>query len=209
MNALTVLTRSYPVLPVAQFASDDHARACAELFNEAGVPAIEVTLRHESAWQHLRICRDIMRNSLVGVGTVTRGEQLLQAADSADFAISPGFSPQLGAQVSTNFAYIPGVATASEVLQAMQAGFTALKLFPAEAVGGRALLKALGGPFPEVRFCPTGGIGEQNLDDYLTLDNVVCVGGSWVVPDLDAINKNASALLKNLQGLYQNRAQTQ
>lgn len=205
MNTLTVLTRSYPVLPVAQFASDDHARACAELFCEAGVPAIEVTLRHEAAWKHLSICREIMRNSLVGVGTVTRAEQLLQAVDSADFAISPGFSPKLVEQVPANFAYIPGVATASEVMQAMQVGFKVLKLFPAEVVGGRALLKTLAGPFPEVRFCPTGGIGEQHLEDYLALDNVVCVGGSWVVPDMDAINKNQSALLKSLRGLYQNR----
>lgn len=204
MNARELLLHSAPVMPVANFESDVHARACAELFAEAGVPAIEVTLRHADAWRHVEICRQLMPDSRIGVGTVTNATEINRASELADFAISPGFDASLLAFLPAKFTYIPGVSTASEVMQAVNAGFSVLKLFPAEAVGGITLLKALGGPFPEIKFCPTGGINPGNYQDYLALPNVLCVGGSWVIPSLESLKNDRSKLLSALKNLYNN-----
>ncbi|HCS27009.1 MAG TPA: keto-deoxy-phosphogluconate aldolase [Spongiibacteraceae bacterium] len=204
MDALSLLQHSTPVMPVANFSSDEHATRCAELFAEAGVPAIEVTLRHADAWKHVEICRRLMPECRVGVGTVTNAAGINRASELADFAISPGFDPGLLAFLPAKFTYIPGVSTASEVMQATNAGFSVLKLFPAEAVGGVTLLKALAGPFPDIKFCPTGGISLKNYQDYLALPNVLCVGGSWVIPSLDSLQSERSELLRSLKNLYNN-----
>ncbi|MFT5033992.1 MAG: 2-dehydro-3-deoxyphosphogluconate aldolase/(4S)-4-hydroxy-2-oxoglutarate aldolase [Bermanella sp.] len=202
MKSQGILELSAPVMPVANFVSDEHARLCAELFSEAGVPAIEVTLRHPNAWRHVDICRRLMPNSQIGVGTVVDAAGLIRASEIADFAISPGFDPGLNSAIPEGFNYIPGVSTASEIMQAANAGFSVLKLYPAEAVGGCDLLKALQGPFPRIKFCPTGGISEQNYQDYLALANVLCVGGSWVIPSLHRIESERSELLRSLKTLY-------
>lgn len=202
MNPRTLLAKSAPVMPVANFQSASHAQACAELFAEAGVPAIEVTLRSSDAWEYFYICRKIMTNAQVGVGTVTTRAQLQTAVDEAAFAISPGFAPQLLDVLPEGYCYIPGVATASEVMQAAARGFTTLKLFPASIVGGVAALKAFSGPFPELCFCPTGGISLANMNDYLALDNVLCVGGSWLIPTEESIQSQRQTLLSDLRKLY-------
>lgn len=202
MNPLELLRTSAPVMPVANFHSDSHARACAEVFAEAGVPAIEVTLRSPRAWDYFHICREIMTQAQVGVGTVTTRTQLQTAVEEAAFAISPGFSPDLLEVLPDGFCYIPGVATASEVMQASAKGFSVLKLFPAAVVGGVAALKAFAGPFPDMVFCPTGGVSLQNMHEYLALDNVVCVGGSWLIPSQAALQSDRDALIRKLKQLY-------
>ena len=116
-DALTVLKKAAPVMPVAAFQSMDHARACAELFAEAKVPAVEVTLRHPDAWQMIKLFKELMPSALIGVGTVVNRRQMLRAMDETDFVISPGFSAELSAMArKTLTTYIPGVATATEVM---------------------------------------------------------------------------------------------
>ncbi len=202
-DALTVVKKAAPVMPVGQFKSLDHAKACAELFAEAGVPAVEITLRHDDAWQMVKTFRDVMPKALIGVGTVLNRRQMLRAVDEADFVISPGFSRELSMLAhKTLTTYIPGVATATEIMAAMAEEHRVFKMYPATAIGGVALLKALTGPFPEAVFCPTGGISEANYQEYLALPNVACVGGSWLVPSEEALAKDRDGYLSMLHNLY-------
>lgn len=202
-DALSVLKQSAPVMPVAAFKSMDHAAACADLFAEAGVPAVEVTLRHPDAWQMIKLFKERMPGASIGVGTVVNRRQMLRAMDEADFVISPGFSSELSAMArKTLTTYIPGIATATELMAAMAEEHSVFKLFPASAIGGVKLLKALAGPFPDAVFCPTGGISVEDYQDYLALDCVHCVGGSWIVPSEQALKKERAAYLTMLQSLY-------
>lgn len=204
-DASTVLASAAPVMPVAQFESVDHAKACAELFAEAGVPAIEVTLRHPDAWQMVALFRERLPDALVGVGTVLTRPQMLRAVDEADFVISPGFSPELSAMArKTLTTYIPGVATATELMAAMADDHRVVKFFPATAIGGVQLLKALAAPFADVQFCPTGGINQSNFNDFLSLDCVPCVGGSWLVPSPARLRQDPESCLRTLTSLYGN-----
>ncbi len=203
-DALTVVKKTAPVMPVAQFTSLDHAKACAELFVEAAVPAVEITLRHPDAWQMVKLCKDLMPNALIGVGTVLNRRQMLRAVDEADFVISPGFSRELSMLAhKTLTTYIPGVATATEIMAAMAEEHRVFKMYPAAAIGGVALLKSLSGPFPDAVFCPTGGISEANYQEYLALPCVSCVGGSWIVPSEAALQKDRAGYLSMLKRLYQ------
>jgi 2-dehydro-3-deoxyphosphogluconate aldolase/(4S)-4-hydroxy-2-oxoglutarate aldolase len=202
-DALTLVKKTAPVMPVAQFKSLDHARACAELFAEAGVPAVEITLRHADAWQMVKIFKDLVPNALIGVGTVINRRQMLRAVDEADFVVSPGFSPELSLLAQkTLTTYIPGIASATELMAAMSHEHRVFKCFPAAAIGGVSLLKALSAPFPEAVFCPTGGISQENYQEYLALPCVSCVGGSWIVPSEDALLKDRSGYLSTLKYLY-------
>ena len=123
-------------------------------------------------------------DAIVGAGTVTNITQLTQVQTAgAQFAISPGATPALlEAGKGADIPLIPGIATVSELMMGIEYGYDRFKLFPAEAVGGVKLLKSIHGPFPDIRFCPTGGINESNYQDYLALPNVSCVGGSWIMP---------------------------
>jgi len=145
---------------------------------------LEVTLRSDVALGAIRAIRTEVPEATVGAGTVLTPAQLDNALSAgAQFAISPGLTPALAAAAQrTATCFIPGVASASEAMQAADAGFIAQKFFPAAAAGGPALLKALAGPLPHLRFCPTGGINPVNAPDYLALSNVACVGGSWLAP---------------------------
>ncbi len=198
----TLLEETAPVLPVASFCSDEHARACARLFARAGVPVLEVALRHPGAWEHLAICRELMPGARVGVGTVRAAGELERASRSADFAVSPGLSLEL-CRIAADLGveYVPGVWSASEVMAAASIGLDRLKFFPAVA-GSTDVLAALEGPFPDVRFCPTGGVHSGNYGDYLALANVSCVGGSWVVPSLEEIEARRHVWLERLGNLY-------
>ena len=175
------------VLPVVTATDVETTVQLARALQRGGMGAIEITLRTGAALASIRAVRDALPGMLVAAGTVTDGAQLDSAlAAGASLAISPGATPDLlRAAVASGADFIPGVATASELMQGLEYGFTLFKLFPAEAVGGRALLKSLAGPFPQARFCPTGGLNPGNFRDYLSLPNVVCCGGSWMVsPDL-------------------------
>ncbi|MEM9554083.1 MAG: bifunctional 4-hydroxy-2-oxoglutarate aldolase/2-dehydro-3-deoxy-phosphogluconate aldolase [Acidobacteriota bacterium] len=152
---------------------------------DAGLPMLEITLRTDAALASIEaMARALDGEAIVGAGTVTSARDLDAVRDAgARFAVSPGAPPALlAAAADGDLPLIPGVASATEAMTAADAGFDTLKLFPAEAAGGVALLKALAGPLPALRFCPTGGIGPNNYLDYLALDAVLCVGGSWVAP---------------------------
>lgn len=171
-----------PVIPVLTVASPDQAVPLARALAAGGIRVLEITLRTGAAIEAVRRIAAQVPQAIPGVGTVTTAEQFSAARGAgARFAVSPGFSVELAAAAGT-LPWLPGVATASEVMAAQRVGFDHLKFFPAAAAGGIAALTALGGPFPEVRFCPTGGIDANSAPDYLALANVVCVGGSWLAP---------------------------
>ncbi len=151
-----------------------------------GLPVAEVTFRTLEAAEAIRVLAD-EPELLVGAGTVTRAEQVEVAVEAgAEFVVSPGFSSAVVSRCAElGVPIIPGVATATEVIAALDHGLSVLKLFPAEAVGGIPTLTALAGPFPDVRFVPTGGVNAANLAAYLSVPSVAAVGGSWMVaPDL-------------------------
>lgn len=153
----------------------------------SGMRAVEITLRTPAALDSIRAVKQEVPDLLVAAGTVTNARELDQALEAGvDFSVSPGSTPALLQAVADRQAkFVPGVATASEVMQGLDHGIETFKLFPAAAAGGIPLLKSLGGPFPGIRFCPTGGLDANNFRDYLALPNVVCCGGSWMVaPDL-------------------------
>ncbi len=178
--------RAAGVVPVLTIRRTADAVPLARALLAGGLSVLEVTLRTEAALAAIRSIRAEVPGVIVGAGTLTRPADFAAVeAAGARFAVSPGCTPELAeaAGAHPEITYLPGVATASEVMVAGVAGFECLKFFPAEAAGGIAALKALAGPFPEVRFCPTGGIGAGNAADYLALPNVVAVGGSWPAPE--------------------------
>ena len=183
MNALDVM-RLGPVIPVIVI--DDLAQAVplARALLEGGVRVLEVTLRTPVALQAVEAIVREVEGAVVGVGTITRAQDFADALSAgAVFGVSPGLTPALvEAARASSLPLLPGVMTPSEVMAARAAGYTALKLFPAQPAGGAAMVKALGGPFPDVTFCPTGGISSDTAADYLALPNVACVGGSWLTP---------------------------
>ncbi len=183
MDALELLDLS-PVIPVIVI--DDVATAVdlARALVTGQIRALEVTLRSPGGLQAIRTIAREVPEAVVGVGTVRTPRQLDAALQAgARFAVSPGLTSELGRSAAgCGVPFLPGVATASEAMQAADLGFTALKFFPAQPAGGPALLKAWYGPLPDLRFCPTGGIHVDNMAQYLALPNVRCVGGSWLTP---------------------------
>lgn len=183
MQIAHILTRT-PVIPVLVIRRLDEAVPLARALVAGGLTVLEVTLRTPYALAAIAAIRYAVPTALVGAGTVRRPNDLEAAAGAgAQFAVSPGLTPELSkAAARCPVPLLPGVMTPSEAMTAFDAGFTHLKLFPAEPAGGVDLLRALAGPMPELRFCPTGGITLELAPAYLALPNVVCVGGSWMVP---------------------------
>lgn len=176
---------SGPVVPVLVIENVEDAVPIANALIEGGIKVLEVTLRTPAA---IDVIREIAQNcpeAIVGAGTVTNAAQLAQVTEAgAKFAISPGLtSDLLEAGNAGSISLIPGIASISELMRGLDLGYTHFKFFPAEASGGVQSLKSIGGPFPDVRFCPTGGINPSNYKDYLALKNVMCCGGSWLCPD--------------------------
>ncbi len=184
MGLLESILHVSPVIPVVVLDDARHAVAMARALGAGGVPAIEVTLRTRSALDAVRAIAGEVEGAIVGVGTVRRPQDLLDAERAgARFAVSPGSTPALiAAAKNSELPWLPGAATASDVMTLAEEGFAYQKFFPAEAAGGVAVLRSLHGPVPDVRFCATGGIGVHNARDYLTTPNVSCVGGSWLTP---------------------------
>lgn len=173
-----------PVIPVLEYHSVDDALHISEALVAGGLPMLEITLRTPVAIEAMEAVARALPEAVVGAGTVLTVDQLHAVRDvGAQFAVSPGLTPKLaeGAQ-GAGITLLPGVATASEAMAALESGFTFLKFFPAEAAGGVPMLKSLYGPLSQLKFCPTGGIDIVKAQHYLALPNVVCVGGSWVVP---------------------------
>lgn len=172
-----------PVIPVIVIDDADDAEPLAQALVRGGLPVLEVTLRTPAALAAMRAMVQVP-GAIVGAGTVLDAGQLQAAVQAgAQFLVSPGYSD--GVRVAAQAAgvpWLPGTATAGEVMRAREAGCTRLKFFPAEQAGGVEMLKALGSVFRDVRFCPTGGITLAKAQQYLALPNVACVGGSWVLP---------------------------
>ncbi len=183
MNILEVM-RVGPVIPVLVIEDLARAMPLAQALVAGGVRVLEVTLRTPVALAAIWAIAREVPEVIVGVGTLTRPDEFAMARDTgARFGVSPGLTPALiEAAKESGLPLLQGVMTPSEVITARAAGFHQLKLFPAQPAGGIDLLKALAGPFPDVTFCPTGGISAETAPDYLALPNVGCVGGSWLTP---------------------------
>ncbi|MFF9025877.1 bifunctional 4-hydroxy-2-oxoglutarate aldolase/2-dehydro-3-deoxy-phosphogluconate aldolase [Streptomyces eurythermus] len=173
-----------PVLPVVVLADAADAVPLARALVAGGLPAIEVTLRTPAALEAIRAIAGEVPEAVVGAGTVVTPEQVGEVtAAGARFLVSPGWTESLlTAMRASGVPYLPGVSTASEVVALLERGVREMKFFPAQAAGGTAYLRSLAGPLPQARFCPTGGIGPATAPEYLSLPNVGCVGGSWMVP---------------------------
>ncbi|HEX2075810.1 MAG TPA: bifunctional 4-hydroxy-2-oxoglutarate aldolase/2-dehydro-3-deoxy-phosphogluconate aldolase [Geodermatophilus sp.] len=181
-----------PVIPVVVVDDPATAVPLARALVAGGLPAIEVTLRTPTALACIEAIAAEVPDAVVGAGTVLAPEHARAAVGAgAAFLVSPGATPRLlGAMADSGVPYLPGAATASEVMALAERGITEVKFFPAQAAGGVPYLKALSGPLPDVRFCPTGGIDVATAGSYLALPNVACVGGSWLTP-ADALSAGA------------------
>ena len=181
-----------PIVPVLVIKDVEDALPIAEALLAADIKVLEVTLRTPAALDVISIIAKHLPEAVVGAGTVTNRELLQRSADAgAKFAISPGLTKDLlQAGKEGNIALIPGISSISELMDGIDAGYDHLKFFPAEASGGVKAIQSIGGPFPDVKFCPTGGINLNNVRDYLALPNVACCGGSWLVSDEIVKNKN-------------------
>lgn len=186
------LLRSARVIPVLTIERVEDAVPLARALVAGGVRVLEMTLRTEAAIDAAKAIIAEVPEAVVGIGTVLNAADLARAkALGARFVVSPGATPELlDAAAAGDLPFMPGIATASELMQALARGFGLVKFFPAEQSGGIGALRALGGPFPQARFCPTGGIGEANAAAWLAEPNVVVVGGSWLCPAADIRSGN-------------------
>jgi 2-dehydro-3-deoxyphosphogluconate aldolase / (4S)-4-hydroxy-2-oxoglutarate aldolase len=183
LNPEDVLRLS-PVMPVVVIDDAAHAEPLARALLAGGISTIEVTLRTPAALDAIKAIAKSTPEMIVGAGTVLSEKDLDAAIDAgARYALAPGASKKLlKAARKADIPFIPGVATSSEIMEGLDLGYHCFKFFPAENLGGAAALKAIGAPLPAARFCPTGGIGADKVVNYLALENVLCVGGSWIAP---------------------------
>ncbi len=209
MSALSIaeICRLAPVVPVLVIDDLEKAVPLAEALVAGGLRALEVTLRTPVALQAIRAIADAVPGAEIGVGTLRTADDVKASVDAgARFGVAPGFTDAvMDAAEAASLPMLPGVATPSEAMAAADRGLEILKFFPAEANGGAPVLKAWASPLAGLKFCPTGGVSEKNARDYLTLPNVICVGGSWVAPKdaiangdwetITRISKEASGLL--------------
>ncbi len=186
-------TRIVPVIVIKDLA---HAVPLAKALVEGGLNILEITLRTDAGLAAIKAIASEVKGAIVGAGTVINAAQFAAAAQAGSkFVVSPGLTDDV-VKASRDHAVpiLPGVATGSEIMHGLSLGLSTFKFFPAETSGGAPAIKALGGPFPQVRFCPTGGVGPGNLKTYLSLPNVICAGGSWMVPsDLNEADAFAKA----------------
>lgn len=183
MSDIETIMRTAPVIPVLVVEDVAEGRLVGEALVKGGLRVLEVTLRTEAA---LEVIRDLKQvpDAIVGAGTVLNPQQLDEALEAgAEFIVSPGLTEPLGkAAISAGVPFLPGTANSGDIMRGLDLGLTHFKFFPAMAAGGIPALKALAAPFGGLRFCPTGGITEATAPDWLALEPVLCVGGSWVAP---------------------------
>lgn len=184
MNIRNILALA-PVIPVLTIEKLEHAVPLARALCAGGLRVLEVTLRTSAGLPAIEAMSKAVPDAVVGVGTLTKPEDFTRsAAAGAQFGVSPGLTPELAtAAQDAGFPLLPGIMTPSELIAGLRWGFTTFKLFPAQQAGGLGMLKAMHGPFPEVVFCPTGGITRATAPEFLALPNVACVGGSWIAPN--------------------------
>lgn len=187
-----------PIVPVLVIKKVEDALPIAEALLEGGLKVLEVTLRTPAALDVINEIATKLPEAIVGSGTVTNRELLQRSADAGSkFAISPGLTKDLlQAGNESDTALIPGISSISELMDAIDYGYDHVKFFPAEASGGVKAIQSIGGPFPDIRFCPTGGINLNNVRNYLALPNVACCGGSWLVSDALVEQKNWAEITK-------------
>lgn len=188
-----------PVIPVIVVDDADRAVPLARALVAGGITSLEITLRTPAGLDAIRAVAAEVPGATVGAGTVLSPDDVERSLEAgASFLVSPGATPRLlDAMVASGAAALPGVSGPAEVMAVLERGIVRAKLFPASVVGGPAMLTALAGPFPQVSFCPTGGIGPANARDYLALPNVACVGGSWLTPG-DAVSAGDWARIERL-----------
>src|SRR5215470_6822309 len=189
---LAALFNSARVVPVLTINRIEDAMPLARALVSGGVRMLEVTLRTPVAVDAAKAIIANVPDAIVGIGTILSADDLSRTEElGAKFGLSPGATPELlKAAAASNLPFAPGIATASELMQALAHGFGVVKFFPAEQSGGIKALRALGGPFPQVQFCPTGGIGETNAPQWLAEPNVIAVGGSWLCQAVDIKSGN-------------------
>lgn len=202
MDTIEKFLNQVPVVPVLSITDQKVAVPLAQALVAGGLPVLEITLRTPVALASAQAIAKAVPEAIVGVGTCVKPNQVQAAADvGAQFTVTPGTTDRLMAAAhAARMPLLPGVSTASEIIRAQEGGYTVLKFFPAQAAGGLNALKAFAGPFPDVLFCPTGGISRDNAGEYLKQNNVICVGGSWFSPaesvhacDWQAIKRLAEA----------------
>jgi 2-dehydro-3-deoxyphosphogluconate aldolase/(4S)-4-hydroxy-2-oxoglutarate aldolase len=184
-NSLSTIFAGKPrLIPVLHVENIDHAEPLLMALESSGIAVIEVTLRTQDALKVIERMRHIAKRATIGAGTLTRPGQFAQVRDAgAEFAVSPGLTPALaGAAHASGLPYVPGVSTSSEALFARELGFHELKFFPADLMGGVRWLRHVQPLYPDVRFCPTGGISDENVRSYLEIENVLAVGGAYLAP---------------------------
>ncbi len=192
MDRLDTIMGAAPVIPVLVIERVEDARPIAEALVAGGLPVLEVTLRTPAALDAIRAMKEVP-GAIVGAGTVLNPDMLADAIGAgSEFVVSPGLTQRLGeAAADSPVPLLPGVANASDVMRALDLGFTRLKFFPAIASGGLPALKGLASVFGQVRFCPTGGITTDNAPDWLALPAVACVGGTWLAPAGERVDRAA------------------
>ena len=197
--AIDQFLRLSPVMPVVTVSDPTTAADLARALVRGGIRVIEVTLRTPVALRAIEVIAREVPEITVGAGTILSVADLQSSAEAgAAFAISPGATPALlAAGANGPIPYLPAIATASELMAGLAAGYRCFKFFPAGAAGGTALLNSFAAPFPEARFCPTGGISQATVKSYLDLPNVLCAGGSWLTP-ADAVGRKDWSLIESL-----------
>ena len=197
------IMRTAPVIPVLVIDDADRASELAEALVAGGLRVLEVTLRTPAALKAIEAMRGV-EGAIVGAGTVINPDQFRDAISAgAEFLVSPGLlEPLVRGALDRNVPVLPGIATASDIMRGLALGIDRFKFFPAVAAGGLGALKALAAPFAQCRFCPTGGITAETAPEWLALDSVLCVGGSWIVPEgadiaqVEALARQAAALVR-------------
>jgi len=201
MTSIGQIMRTAPVIPVLVIHDALQARPLAEALVSGGLRVLEVTLRTPAAFDAIRRM-NLVPGAIVGAGTVTSPEEFDEALNvGAEFIVSPGLTERVARKaIGKDMPFLPGVATASDIMRGLDLGLTHFKFFPAAAAGGIKALRALSAPFAQCRFCPTGGISAETAPAWLALDQVLCVGGSWIVPrgadlaTVEALAREAAAM---------------
>jgi 2-dehydro-3-deoxyphosphogluconate aldolase/(4S)-4-hydroxy-2-oxoglutarate aldolase len=199
MTDIEQIMRTSPVIPVLVVEDVATARPLAEALVAGGLNVLEVTLRTPAALDAIREMKRVP-GAVVGAGTVVNADQFARAMDAgAEFIVSPGLTERLAEPIiASGVPYLPGIANAGDIMRGLDLGLTRFKFFPAEASGGRAALKALAGPFGNVRFCPTGGVTRNTAPDWLAMEPVLCVGGTWLasgtMAEVETKARDAAAL---------------
>jgi len=200
-QAARAILKQTPVMPVISINDIETAVPLAKALLAGGIPVLEITLRTSLGLEAISRIKQQVEGVIVGAGTIVNKQNLSDAiAAGSEFIITPGLTNDLlNAGIDCGVPFMPGVATVSELMRCVEKGLNTVKFFPAEAAGGAKVLKAFAGPFPDVAFCPTGGIGLHNIAQYLAVPSVLSVGGSWIVPESLIAEGNWAAITQLAQ----------